>query len=493
MAKDKDPVEKRPADAGLKSSAVATIDFTIENVEAIRPPTDGDRAEYRDTRVQGLRLRVTKRGVKTFSFVGRAKGGGRTERKTIGKFPVVKPAEARTRARELAGHQAGGKSVTEEDRERRQAMKLSALWDLYYEHVCKTAKRPDDLLQRWRLYIEPTWGSRRLSEITPAAVERWHLALPEQILTRRQEQAKEIRAAQEAKRKAIDDRRKIRKHGPAPKQRSEEARATSNQKVDGKSTANRALSLLRAIFNFGLDHKRQYFAGINPAAKHAFFPETERERFLHPDELAPFFRALAQEPNEDVRDVILLALLTGQRRANVLAMTWPDVHLARAEWRIPGELTKNGAPHVAPLGPEAVELLRRRKEKHDAWIKGSTRFTPEEKRAAPYVFPSVDSATGHRVDPRRTWNRVRAVAGLQDLVLHDLRRTLGSWQARSGASLVMIGKSLNHKSPEATAIYARLDMDPVRESVERATTAMFQAAGLKRKNATNDTSIRRAS
>ncbi|MGZ5304765.1 MAG: tyrosine-type recombinase/integrase, partial [Bacteroidia bacterium] len=43
----------------------------------------------------------------------------------------------------------------------------------------------------------------------------------------------------------------------------------------------------------------------------------------------------------------------------------------------------------------------------------------------------------------------------------------------------IVGKSLNHKSPSTTAIYARLDLDPIRASVERATGAMLMAAGLK--------------
>ena len=45
--------------------------------------------------------------------------------------------------------------------------------------------------------------------------------------------------------------------------------------------------------------------------------------------------------------------------------------------------------------------------------------------------------------------------------------------------LVLIGRTLNQKDPGSTKIYARLDMDPVRQSMMRATTAMFQAAGLK--------------
>ena len=45
--------------------------------------------------------------------------------------------------------------------------------------------------------------------------------------------------------------------------------------------------------------------------------------------------------------------------------------------------------------------------------------------------------------------------------------------------MVIIGKSLNHKNQATTAIYARLDLDPVRASVNTATSAMMEAAGLK--------------
>ncbi len=45
--------------------------------------------------------------------------------------------------------------------------------------------------------------------------------------------------------------------------------------------------------------------------------------------------------------------------------------------------------------------------------------------------------------------------------------------------MAIIGKSLNHKNQNTTAIYARLDLDPVRDSVNTATSAMLTAAGLK--------------
>ena len=54
-----------------------------------------------------------------------------------------------------------------------------------------------------------------------------------------------------------------------------------------------------------------------------------------------------------------------------------------------------------------------------------------------------------------------------------LRRTMGSWQAISGAILPVIGKSLGHKSPSATQVYSRLTVDPIRDSMQTATDKML--------------------
>ncbi len=64
--------------------------------------------------------------------------------------------------------------------------------------------------------------------------------------------------------------------------------------------------------------------------------------------------------------------------------------------------------------------------------------------------------------------------GLMDLRLHDLRRTFASYQAITGANLQTIGKSLGHKNSDSTKIYARLNLDAVRSSMEKATEAMLE-------------------
>lgn len=81
------------------------------------------------------------------------------------------------------------------------------------------------------------------------------------------------------------------------------------------------------------------------------------------------------------------------------------------------------------------------------------------------------------MEPKKAWKKILERAGIQDLRLHDLRRSLGSWQAVTGASLAVIGKTLAHKNVSTTAIYARLNLDPVRASMDTATKAMLEAVG----------------
>ena len=92
-------------------------------------------------------------------------------------------------------------------------------------------------------------------------------------------------------------------------------------------------------------------------------------------------------------------------------------------------------------------------------------------------FPGTGK-TGHLTKPDLRWAAICKNAGLENLRLHDLRRTLGSWQAAGGTSLAIIGKTLGHRSQQATAIYARLELNPVRVSVNAAPKAML-AAGKK--------------
>ena len=226
-------------------------------------------------------------------------------------------------------------------------------------------------------------------------------------------------------------------------------------KKHGHYQANRAFQLVRSLFRVG---KEIGYHGANPCSCVVMFPEHSRERFLMPDELKRFHEAVMKE--EPLwRDFIFMLLFTGQRRNNVGRMQWKDIDMTRGLWYVAGEKMKNGSPLVVVLSTQAMEIL-------------NTRITAPDKREN-WVFPSV-RGNGPVADPTKAWKRIQERSGLADVQMHDLRRTLGSWQALTGTSLQIIGKTLGHKSMQSTEIYARLTTDPVREAVEKATQKMAE-------------------
>lgn len=225
----------------------------------------------------------------------------------------------------------------------------------------------------------------------------------------------------------------------------------------GPYSANRTVELLCAIYNAAA---RWGYEGPNPVRGVTPFKEQARERYLLTSEFPAFFEALDAEEDDTARDFLLICLLTGARSGNVKAMRWDQLELSDGVWNIPD--TKSGMPQRVVLVPPVVALLEKR---------------PTD---SSWVFPAKRGRTGHLMNSKAAWKRVKTRAGIQGLRLHDLRRTLGSFQAATGASLPIIAKSLGHTSLSSTQIYARLDLAPVRKAVEKATVAMLEAANLKK-------------
>ena len=211
--------------------------------------------------------------------------------------------------------------------------------------------------------------------------------------------------------------------------------------------ANRTVALLRRMFN--LAKIWGVYTGENPAKGIEFFPEEKRERFVQPAEMPKLWEAIKAEPNVYIQSSFLLSLFTGARRGEILAMEWAHLTLNDADpvWRIP--TTKAGRAHTLTLAPPVVALLR----------------SIPRMQGNPYVFPS-HRGVGHLVNISRAWRRIRERAGLLDVRIHDLRRTVGSMLKAAGEDLTLIGKVLNHSQLSTTAIYARLNLDPVRKALD---------------------------
>lgn len=386
----------------------------LESIEALEKV-----ATYHDTEVKGLKLAVSAAGTKTF-YVYR-KINGKPERIKIGNFPQTAVELAVKQAEVINAEITQGKNRNEAKRTLRGEWTLDDLFNRYAEH-CEQAGKLSTNNEKscYRLHLSHL-GSRKLSAISNDTIKELHKKIS----------------------------------------------------VKHPTQANRVLSLIHGMYNKAINEFGE-FGDKNPAGGIAKNTEKSRKRFLNAEELHRFFNAVEGEQNPIIRDYILMSLLTGARRNNVLAMRWSEISLNRAEWTIP--TTKNGDPLTVPLVEDALQILRSIKQDNQS----------------EFVFPSHGS-TGHLAEPKKGWNRIKDRADLKDLRLHDLRRTMGSWQAHTGASLPIIGKSLGHKSVATTAIYARLDVDPVRQSMEKAVTAMRKSSELKAEvvplNRTGDASL----
>lgn len=434
------------------------IKFTKTALLALEPPAAGKRLTAYDTEVPKLAVRVTPAGTRTFYVVKFVDANAAWVK--LGTFPGMTVEQARVEAQKILGEFATGANPAAARRAIREEPTFAELFALFLAGKKKrdgsplSEKTKRDYRDALRLYLESI-KAKKLSHITRADVKAIH------------------------------------------------AKATKKSAAQ----ADKAVAIVSAVFTFAADH--EHFDGVNPASRVQKNPAPSRDRFAQANELPYLLTAIAES---SLCDYFLLSLLTGARRSNVQAMAWRDIDLDAGIWRI--GMTKNGTPQNVPLSPEAVAALQARKRS----------------AVSPFVFPGT-GVTGHLVEPKKAWATILSKAStrrlldqlqelgkldnderqaaddllleapakaakkyqalavvakidpaaydMTDLRIHDLRRTLGSWQAKTGASLAIIGKSLNHKTHQATAIYARLDLDPVRQSVNTATQAMLEAAGVK--------------
>ena len=380
------------------------LNFTMAALSRIRPPSEGRLYLY-DAKTSGLAFCITAAGSTTFYWV--KKVARRTERLRLGGFPELSVDVVRDLATKHNAAIADGKNPADSKRKQRGELTMGALFDLYVEfhgpHKKATSLATD--MATWKRYVTG-WSGRKLSSIEHSDIQSLHARIG---------------------------------------------------KANGKYAANRLLALLSTAFGVATEHgwKRP-----NPCKGCRKFAEKSRDRFLQPEEIPRFLKAVDSLENQTAADAFRLLLWTGARKGNVLAMQWAEIDLPSATWRIPD--TKANESQRVHLTAEAVAILQR--------LMASA-------NESPFVFPArtAGSAFGHLSDVTKPWNAVREAADLPKLRMHDLRRSLGSWMAAGGASLPVIGKTLGHRNQATTAVYARLNIDPVRAAVDSAVAAMMLA------------------
>jgi integrase len=390
--------------------------LTEHSIRKIAPPAAG-YALHADG--NGLALRVTANDARSWVLSYRTKDG-RSRRATIGSLEDWTLGAARKRAQEMRRDvDLGGDPVGDEQAERK-AETVDELCDRFIaEHLPR--KRPTTA-RGYRtaieLYIRPTLGAMKIKSVTFADADRLH--------------------------------------------RSITKRGTTYQ-------ANRVHRVLSSMFTLAI---RWRYRTDNPCRGVEKNREHPRERYLTGAETARLMRELDADRDQVSADLLRLALLTGARRNEIIALKWQDVDLTEGRWTKPH--TKAGEKQHVPLNAQACAVLADRYAKDPAieqpFLRGRKLF-------------SAERAVEH------CWGRVRVAANLEGMRMHDLRHSFASTLANRGAGLLVIGKLLGHKRVETTKRYAHLTDDTVRAASEAAGRAI---AGLTKPQRPNVVPMRKA-
>lgn len=221
------------------------------------------------------------------------------------------------------------------------------------------------------------------------------------------------------------------------------------------ATLNRYKAALSAAFKAGIDRgwfglQVNPFTGIRDRKEsgHRFgrcVEEEELPRLLEACDRSTVWR--------DLGLFVRLALATGARRGELVGLEWRDVDLKGGSILL--RETKNGEDRRVPLLDEVRALL--------------TDHAKVRRLDDPRVFPSAKRETNPPID--KAWSTAKQEAQVENLRLHDLRHSCGSYLARAGASAFQIAAILGHRSgPGLTARYVHLVAEDSREIMKSALT-----------------------
>jgi integrase len=371
-----------------KRTSKALTEIGIKRLTKALP---GKRKEVSDALAPGLVLRVTDRGVKSFSVYYRWKG--KNTRLTLGPWPGLAVDEARVRAREvrewarkgidpkLAMRTVAAKELADAEAQSRAMMTFGDLAVAYIDRETPRLAQGEKYAGTVRRWLLPAWRDMPVEEL-----RRRHLtALTDKILD-----------------------------GAKP------------------AMAYRAHEIAKRIFTWGLDRgdvEFNPFAGMRPPVL-----KKPRDRVLKQDEIAALWAAWTTigYPFGDFQKFLLV---TAQRRGEVAEATWSEIDFEGKVWVVPASRSKSDREMLVPLSDLAVELLE-----------GLPRF-----EGCDFLFTarSKQPVAGFG-NAKVIADRESGVTGWR---FHDLRRTCRTGLARLGVPEIVAERCLNHAPKGLSAVY----------------------------------------
>jgi integrase len=353
--------------------------ITKANADRVQLPPDKSETIVFDETLSGFGLRVRAGGKRT--WIAQYRLGGKQRRVTIGTAETLDADEARRRARSvLAKVHLGTDPQLEKATARAQAtVTLGSIVDSYLARHAAKRLKPSTFTDV-RRYLRQHWAPL--------------LELPVRNVTRADVAARLARIAD----------------------------------ANGGYAANRARVALSAVYAWAI---AEGVADANPVVgTRKPVEEVARDRLLTNNELAAVWHHAG---DGDFGAIVRLLILSGQRREEVAAMTWEEIDLHNATWRIGADRTKNSRAHEVPLAAQTAEILATLERREGRSLLFGSRTGPFSgwSKAKASLDARVSTALGCAPAPWR---------------LHDIRRTVATRLADLGVLPHVIEAILNHIS-----------------------------------------------
>ena len=410
-----------------------TINFTKKNLDNLPIPKGDKRPSYYDEQVNGLLVRVTNKGTKSYMVFRRV--NGKPKKTTLGVYPNMTIEQARGEAIKILG--------------------------LISEGINPNSIKEGQLTKR-TLTLEKVFKDYQRSRGTN--LEESTIKGYKSIIDNQLGDWKNI-ALSEIKRSMIEDRFLEVTHGTGK----------FIHKGGSPTRANTMIRVLRALYNYAMgqyvDSREQPLILHNPTAiishNKAWNREKPRVGVVKDYNLKGWYEGvmklteheknlISANSSEVARDVFIFILFTGMRRNEVLTLKWEDIDLKDNTFTV--AKTKNHEGLKLPLTWILLEVLERRKNDN----------------GNPYVFEG-EKPNSHLSPPKKQIEKARELVGFH-FTNHDLRRTFSTTAHRLNFGKYTLDRLINHKtedSGDVTARYVVLDVEDLREPMNQITESIW--------------------
>jgi integrase len=386
-----------------------------------------------DSEVRGFGVRRQRRDA--FYLVKYRDKDGRQRVVTIGRHGPGEwmPDRARKEAIRIKGLVRDGRDPAIARDEAKTAPTLASFAERYIREYATPHKKATTRIEderRLKLYILPPLGSIKLRDIGRADVARLHASLSAKPVTANR--AVDLLSAILGWAERVGDRLE---HSNPCRHINRYPEKARERLLTAPELARLGDALDRAAEGWTADSKAEWRDECLRQAEAA--DESENRSMALAAERMP-----SRDTAEDWRAVagIRLLILTGSRVSEILTLHWAWIDPTHGLARLPD--SKTGAKNIY-LPPGALAVL-------DALPRMASN---------PHVLPG-DRPGAAFVGIQKPWQRIRRLAGLPDLRLHDLRHAYASVAVAAGDSLFIVGKILGHRQSSTTERYSHLSPDP---------------------------------